>query len=78
MVLIRKVVAEQILDSVDELGLWQDLLMSEDERIRLEALKYLTNRRDGQPPQSIRMGPEPEPGPTLVTCTFDRLGGLLE
>ncbi|MHB2006840.1 MAG: hypothetical protein ACYCOX_02200 [Acidobacteriaceae bacterium] len=52
-VLIRKASAEAILSGVNETELWHGLLSSEDEKITLEALKYLTNRRDGLPAQSI-------------------------
>lgn len=52
-VVVRKVVAETILASIDEIKAWKRLLKSPDDRIALEALKYLTNRRDGMPPQSI-------------------------
>lgn len=50
---VRKVIAETILAGIDEAKAWSRLLNSEDDRISLEALKYLTNRRDGMPPQSI-------------------------
>lgn len=50
---VRKVLAEQILGSIDEQAAWQRLLNSEDERVALESLKYLTNRRDGCPPQAV-------------------------
>lgn len=67
--LVRKVLAEQILGSVNELELWQELLHSDDERVRLEALKYLTNRRDGLPAQSVEVAPKKEPSEP-ITCTF--------
>lgn len=51
--IVRKVMAEEILGCVDEKALWGGLLSSEDERIRLDTLKYLTDRRDGKPRQTI-------------------------
>lgn len=45
--------AEEILGSVDEMALWGALLSSRDERIRLDSLKFLTDRRDGKAPQSV-------------------------
>ena len=46
LVLLRKAMAEEILSSVDEVGLWAELLSCDDPRIRLDCLKYLTDRRD--------------------------------
>ena len=45
--------AEEILGSVDEKALWGRLLSSADDRIRLDTLKYLTDRRDGKARQTI-------------------------
>ena len=56
LVVVRKVLAEQILGNVDELSLWRGLLSSEDEKIKLEALKYLTDRRDGKAPRKHGYG----------------------
>jgi len=52
MVLMRKALAEQILGTVDEFDLWRELLTCDDLRIRLDTLKYLTDRRDGKAPQT--------------------------
>ena len=52
LVPVRKATAEGILLAVDETGLWQELLKSPDQRIRLDALKYLTDKRDGKAPQN--------------------------
>ena len=51
--IVRKIMSEEILASVDERALWGRLLSSEDDRIRLDTLKYLTDRRDGKAPQSV-------------------------
>lgn len=76
---VKKVMAEAILSSINELEAWQDLLSAttitsvvviaggEGEResmtvpdynIRFKALSYLTNRRDGMPPQSVNVTEE--------------------
>lgn len=60
-VLVKKKTAESILSEVDEAALWHELLRSEDQRIVLASLKYLTDRRDGLPPQSIAVKDTTEP-----------------
>ncbi len=56
--IVRKVMAEAVLAGIDETAAWRKLLQSKDERIALESLKYLTNRRDGLPAQSIALKDE--------------------
>lgn len=63
LVPLRKAMAEEILSSVDEVGLWAQLLNSDDPRIRLDCLKYLTDRRDGKAPQTV---PSEGPGVWFV------------
>src|SRR6202035_1519623 len=70
-VLVRQILAAEILGSVDEVLLWQGLLGSENEKIKLEALKYLTDRRDGKAPQSMVVGPE-DTRPVEMTFSFHR------
>ena len=53
MITIRKVMAEEILSAVDEVELWRQLVASEDLRIRLDSLKYLTDRRGGKASQYV-------------------------
>lgn len=53
LVQVHKVRAVEILASIDEKAVWRSLARSKDERIRLEAMKYLTDRRDGRAYQSI-------------------------
>jgi hypothetical protein len=53
LVPLRKAMAEEILSSVDEIVLWGELLSCDDPRIRLDTLKYLTDRRDGKAPQTV-------------------------
>lgn len=61
-VLVRKILAEDILASVDEKSLWKSLLRDEDSRIKLDALRYLTDRRDGKAAQSVAVsGVDGEP-----------------
>ena len=57
MLVLRKAQAVQILGTVDEFELWRELLCCEDLRIRLDTLKYLTDRRDGKAPQTAAEGP---------------------
>lgn len=72
-VLVRKALATDILAAVDEVALWQGLLWSENEKIRLEALKYLTDRRDGKAPQSVTLNAGPRPQePVVMTFDFTR------
>jgi hypothetical protein len=60
MVPLRKAMAAEILGTVDEVGLWGQLLSCDDPRIRLDCLKYLTDRRDGKAPLSV-----PSEGPAI-------------
>jgi hypothetical protein len=39
---------------------WKNLAESEDERIQLDTLKYLTDRAYGKPPQSLDLGGQVE------------------
>ena len=77
--------AEEILSSVDEVGLWGELLSCVDPRIRLDCLKYLTDRRDGKAPQTalsedpgvsfvIRSILDPEPATIDSSPDFRRDG----
>lgn len=57
---IEKGVAYAILSPEFEKKKWTRLLDSEDERVVLESLKYLTDRRDGKAPQSVKVDGEIE------------------
>ena len=57
--MLRKARAGEILGAVNETGLWIELLRSDDHRIRLDALKYLTDRRDCKAPQAVNQESEP-------------------
>ena len=52
---LRKIVAEEILADLDEKALWSGLAQHEEPKVRLNALKYLTDRRDGKAPQAVSM-----------------------
>ena len=53
--MVRRVMAEQILSAIDEVSVWQELIDCPDPRIRLDALKYLTDRRYGKASQSMKL-----------------------
>lgn len=57
---MMKKTAEEILAQVDETSVWNQLIQSEDERIKLDALKYLTDRRDGKAPQALYLSGNPD------------------
>src|SRR5664279_447519 len=53
----RKVIAAsgngQVLATVNENKIWRGLINCRDPRIKLDAMKYLTDRRDGKATQSL-------------------------
>ncbi len=51
----KRAEAAAILGSVDEAACWRRLLHSDDDRIALDALKYLTDRRDGKAAQAVSL-----------------------
>ena len=55
----RKVIAAsgngQVLATVDENKIWRGVINCRDPRIKLDAMKYLTDRRDGKAAQSGRV-----------------------
>ncbi len=51
--LVTRSKAEGVLATVDEEKIWQRLLRSHNSRIVLDAMKYLTDRRDGKAVQAI-------------------------
>ena len=40
--------------------IWKSILASGDDRIRLDAAKYLTDRLYGKPPQAVALSEDPE------------------
>lgn len=59
---VRGYTAADILAAIDEINEWKPLLQSENEKIKLTALIYLTDRRDGKARQPAieRDGGEPQ------------------
>ena len=54
--LVTRSKAEAILATVNEEAIWQRLLRSPNARIVLDAMKYLTDRRDGKAVQAVELG----------------------
>jgi hypothetical protein len=53
--LVATDIAAQALASIDQAKAWKELIQSKDERIRLEALKYLSDRAYGKASQSVNL-----------------------
>jgi hypothetical protein len=49
----RAVTAAAVLGCIDELKKWLDLLDHKDPRVRIKALCYLTDQRDGKAKQRV-------------------------
>lgn len=47
--------ASELLERADERRIWYRLLNSEDERVVLDAMKFLTSMRDGRPAQRFNI-----------------------
>ena len=52
---LQKASAELILTEHDEFKLWNAVFQDGDPRLVLDALKYLTDRRDGKAAQAVDM-----------------------
>lgn len=52
---LNPIYALEILGRYDEHRLWARALNSDDDRVMLQALVYLTDRRDGRPAQQINV-----------------------
>jgi hypothetical protein len=50
---LRRNIASDALSAIDETKEWKSILTGKDLRLKLDALKYLTDRRDGKAAQSI-------------------------
>jgi len=53
--LVSQDIAVKILAGIDEKKSWTELLASTDERIKLESLRYLSDRAYGRPSQSLEL-----------------------
>ncbi len=53
--LATKDIAHKILAGIDQEKAWRELMESEDQRIRLEALRYLSDRAYGKATQGIEL-----------------------
>jgi len=60
--LVTRCKAEAVLATVNEEKIWQRLMRSRNDRIVLDSLKYLTDRRDGKAVQAMEVS-GPEGGP---------------
>ncbi len=67
-VILRRTMAAQILCAVDEIEVWKLLIEQADYRTRLDAMKYLTDRRDGKAPQAV-ISVEARTVPEAIDCT---------
>ncbi len=67
-VVLRRTMAAEILSAVDEIAVWKEPIESFDHRVRLDALKYLTDRRDGKAPQAVISVEAPAIDCTPVPC----------
>lgn len=53
--LAARFTAKQVLETIDQAAMWESFLKSDDERIKLDAWKYLNDRVHGKPAQSVDM-----------------------
>lgn len=51
--LAARFTALQVMDTLDTSAMWAKFLQSEDERISLDAWKYLNDRVHGKPAQAV-------------------------
>lgn len=66
--------AAAILQTADEMRQWLDLLNSESDSVRLETMKYLTDRRDGRPKQALQVDAKvgAQDAPPVIHVHFTR------
>ena len=65
-----KATAAMILAVVDEQSKWLQFIESDDERVALDAMKFLTQMRDGRPKQAVDVkGPSEEYDPRQMATT---------
>jgi len=63
-------VASRVLRKAGELARWMGLLDAKDERLRFDVLRYLTDKRDGKPAQSVITADTRETVPALPLGDF--------
>ena len=68
-----KVTAAMILAAVDEQSKWLKFIDSDDERIALDAMKFLTQMRDGRPKQAVDMNDARQRLESLTTRSDEEL-----
>jgi hypothetical protein len=54
-VLAHRASAAEVLQGIDQQRMWTKFLYSEDERVSLDAWKYLNDRVHGKPAQAVDM-----------------------
>lgn len=59
-----KDVSQKVLADVRQEVVWKELVQHEDAKVRLEAMKYLSNRAFGMPKQSVEQS-GPDGGPIV-------------
>lgn len=65
--LAARFTAQQVMETINTSEMWQKFLKSRDERISLDAWKYLNDRVHGKPPQAVDMNVKGSLGVTMVT-----------
>jgi hypothetical protein len=82
---VRGNVAERVLESVDEDAIWKDILDNGDLKLKFDAMKYLTDRRDGKAIQvtesidtgsSFGLGDSPRPEINHAASRFSTSGDV--
>jgi hypothetical protein len=64
--LVAADVAARALAVIDQIQVWRDLVGSQDERIKLEAIRYLTDRMYGRPAQALSLQTSSDPFRVIV------------
>jgi hypothetical protein len=70
--ILRRDLSAEILAQANPRAIWDKLLKSADEKIVLDAVKYLSNRVYGMPTQAVTLG---NPDGSPLTVTVRHIGG---
>ncbi len=62
----KKDLSSEILASVNQKKIWRELLNSKDPKIKMDAVKYLTDRAHGRARESVKVSGDAE-NPLVVT-----------